>query len=241
VLSETPQFYTLLLLCCAADRSSVPGQAFHDWRNALIAAKYSSSRPPSSISAGSNKKGAAEYPQTGEWVNIVGSREVISELQGPAAPTTTHPTAKQRLALARALIAAAKAEALAGAAATAAVGVLAGVGKPTGSGAQHADAADAAESSKHHGEDEGQMPGHRGNVFNERKLAQQQTRTIRTAVDSLPSSTGEYELLLQQLTNLMIQQPYKPVRTDPDLVASTLMHFVHRGSQNRLYLLDKPW
>lgn len=54
------------------------------------------------------------------------------------------------------------------------------------------------------------------------------------------SGTTDVELV-SQLTALMRQQPYKPLKTDAQLLEATLMHFVHRGPQGRLYVQAKPW
>lgn len=45
---------------------------------------------------------------------------------------------------------------------------------------------------------------------------------------------------LQQLTQLMRAQPYKPLQTKPAQLESTLLHFVHRGPL-RLYVKGQEW
>eukprot|EP00879_Flechtneria_rotunda_P009239 GHRR01009672.1.p1 GENE.GHRR01009672.1~~GHRR01009672.1.p1 ORF type:complete len:721 (+),score=226.02 GHRR01009672.1:221-2383(+) len=71
--------------CVPLLHSAVPGQAFHDWRQALLAANFSSS----SSSEASN-----------DWVNIVGLRETLTTIAGPPPFNSTHPVAEARLAAA---------------------------------------------------------------------------------------------------------------------------------------------
>lgn len=253
--------------CCRADHASVPGQAFHDWRNALIAAKYSTASSNlatgDSTTSGSSTgntanadKGAAvtqqpaaqQYRDTSaEWFNIVARRESLEPLKGPAARTTTHPAAKQRLALAKALLAVAAADADAAAKATAEA--LSHLVAPKGLGQDRSTAADKQqEQQQEQGQEQPEMLTHRGKVFLDRKLLQESaadsvqpaasgTASEPTAADSL---SAEQQQRLQQLTQLMREQPYKPTKTDRVTLESTLMHFVHRGP-SRLYVQGKPW
>lgn len=68
------------------------------------------------------------------------------------------------------------------------------------------------------------------------------TRQLGTpGSDQVAADAPQQEQLLQQLTVLLRGQPYKPLQTDVAALESALMHFVHTGPQNRLYVQDQPW
>ncbi len=139
-----------------AQDAGVPGQGFHDWRDALIQARYTigsivaaearpgAASPPSvSVSVAEAAADAEEAAKLvhARWLLISGARERISVLPGPPASNTSHPAAVRRLEAARAALrraarrraAAASAAAAAQAAAAAAEHAAAVIGEATSS------------------------------------------------------------------------------------------------------------
>ncbi|KAF8056385.1 ANK3 [Scenedesmus sp. PABB004] len=81
----------LLLLAVSAAAAAeldggvaVPGQAFHDWRRALLA--------------------SPSFADPARWRKVVGARDALTPLDGPGSANATHPAAARRLAAARAAL-----------------------------------------------------------------------------------------------------------------------------------------
>ena len=177
--------------------------------------------------------------------------------------TATHPDAKQRLQLAKALVALARADADAAGKLPADTNAAkrqalstqsqqdaaAGAAPVTGAGSNADRSATAAALTHQYKQDQ---TGGRTGAGSQRKLHQQPTvgellqqatggAAGSTDSTTLLDTTPDRELLLEQLTALLRSQPYKPLQTDVGALDSALMHFVHKGPQGRLYLQDEPW
>jgi hypothetical protein len=253
-------------------RPNVPGQAFHDWRSHMIATKFtaatsssSSSTPPSApAGSSSSHSSTSQQQQLAEWVNIVAAREALSVQRGLPSYIATHPAAKQRLELAKALVALARADADADTAAQPPAELnaaqrqafsqlqqgAAGAAPMTGASSNADRPITAAAPASQLKQDQSSS---RTGAGSQLKLHQQQptvgemlqqaTGGAAGSTDSTnePETTPDRELLLEQLTALLRSQPYKPSQTDVGALDVALMHFVHKGPQGRLYVQDQPW